>query len=862
MLPSLAAVGLFWLAIFVVMLPEFEDGLLAYKQQTMRELTQAMCTILQRYEDRVRSGELTLEDAQTRALANLRNTRYGEDSKDYFWVNDLTPRVLMHPYRPDLEGRDMSEYTDPSGKQPFNEFVAIARQNGSGYVNYKWQWKDDPQRVVPKLSYVQLFKPWGWVVGTGIYLDDVKAETTAFTQRLGIVTTGILVIVAFLSAFIIWQSYQSERRRLSAEHDRHLAYEQRQELELIVNSSPAVAFLRRNTSGWPLDYVSRSMRQFGYDPTTLVAQHQDFAELVHPDDIERVRSELAAYIADGDEQFSLEYRILTLEGDVRWVVDRSSVRRNTDGDITHYPGIIIDRTKRHEMEVALAASELRYRELVEKSPIPILIHCEERVVFANPMAQKTLGVVADQPLVGLSIWEIVHPESHRVARERIQAAYSGVDYMPTVEERLVRRDGRQIDAIVTGTSIEYQGKPACQVVLQDITAVKQAERERQQLQDQLHQSQKMEAIGQLAGGVAHDFNNLLTVIIGNVEQLRDVISTSSNEARALDAIERATTQATGVTRSLLTFSHKLPTAKKPVALSESIERAVKLLHRLLPASVRLKVENHEPPLWVNADSTQLQQVILNLAINARDSMDGSGNLRISVRPLDRVAVRSLALEVTEAETYACIEVADTGSGIPPELHHRIFEPFFTTKDRGRGTGLGLAIVHGIVKDHGGDIAVESQLGIGSLFRVVLPSVSQPFETEVPLVNGQAPAGHGELVLLAEDAPEARTLLATQLRTLGYQVLDVADGAQALAAHEQHAAKIRLLVLDIDLPIHSGIHCVERIRATGCAAPVLMITGGVDGPTTEMMNDSVTLLRKPFSLREFAEQVATLLKQSA
>jgi signal transduction histidine kinase len=216
-LPSLLAILLFVVAIFGVALPIFKKDLLAEKQQTLTDVTNVAGNILSYYQHLAATGELTTAVAQAKAVEQIRHLRYGADNKDYFWINDLNPRMVMHPYLPHLEGIDLSTFTDPSGRHLFREVVELAKADGEGFVRYKWQWNDESGHLVPKLSRVQLFRPWGWIIGTGIYLDEVETEIARIVRKLTYISSGILVVILLLSAQIIHNSAQETRRRLAAE---------------------------------------------------------------------------------------------------------------------------------------------------------------------------------------------------------------------------------------------------------------------------------------------------------------------------------------------------------------------------------------------------------------------------------------------------------------------------------------------------------------------------------------------------------------------------------------------------------------------------------------------------------------------
>lgn len=224
--PAVLTVVLFVATLFWLILPWMEANMMNLKRQTIQELTRTAHSALQAYQQKVQDGGLSRQAAQKQAIAHLRQLRYGPEGKDYFWINDMAPTLIMHPYRPDLEGRDISGFTDPNGKQLFVEFVRTVRAHGAGYVDYEWQWKDDPERIVPKISYVMGFAPWDWILGTGIYIEDVRAEISAVTRRISMICLGILLAVAALSWYMVWQGARAERQRQRAEQQAELHREQ------------------------------------------------------------------------------------------------------------------------------------------------------------------------------------------------------------------------------------------------------------------------------------------------------------------------------------------------------------------------------------------------------------------------------------------------------------------------------------------------------------------------------------------------------------------------------------------------------------------------------------------------------------
>jgi len=388
-----------------------------------------------------------------------------------------------------------------------------------------------------------------------------------------------------------------------------------------------------------------------------------------------------------------------------------------------------------------------------------------------------------------------------------------------------------------------------------------AEADRNRAEQALRHAQRMETVGQLAAGVAHDFNNLLMAIHGYAELARAELPSGHRASEILAGIDAAVRQATGVTRGLLTFSGRAASPKEPIDLAALLHDVAGLLHHLLPAAIQLDVVvQGETPVCVHADPTQLQQVLMNLAVNARDAMPDGGRLRIVLCTVPVSASDDSGEGNRVALRQAEIEVSDTGVGMSPEVQARIFEPFFTTKPQGAGTGLGLAIVRSIVEDHRGRLEVETAPAAGTTFRVCLPCAEAGVALRSGPVRGRGARGSGELLLLAEDDPYVRDILATSLFQNGYRVVPVADGIAMWDQYLENREALRALVVDVDLPHRSGLDCLGTIRARGDPVPAIIISAAVEIPRAALGTHGI-LMRKPFQLAELSEAVAEVLSTS-
>jgi|GEM_PF-3530586 len=390
-----------------------------------------------------------------------------------------------------------------------------------------------------------------------------------------------------------------------------------------------------------------------------------------------------------------------------------------------------------------------------------------------------------------------------------------------------------------------------------------SEQERAALQRQLYQAQKMEAVGQLACGVAHDFNNLITAMLGQVAVARAEPTCQARVEEALQTIEQAARQAQGVSQSLLKFGGEMSARRQPLDLRTTLHESARLLRQSLPASIDLKLDlPPDVPLWISGDGTQLQQVILNLAINARDAMPAGGTLRLSAFPTGLSRERTSSDPGAGDSAGVTLQVSDTGVGMPPEVIARAFDPFFTTKPRGHGTGLGLSVVHAIVEDHGGTISISSQVGQGSTFTIWLPAIPQPQPPSDSATPAPLPTGHGEVILLAEDHQLVREVLISALESWGYRVVSASDGPGLLAQWRRHRPDVRLVLVDLELPGQSGLECLERMRAEGLAAPAVVMAGGTASHLERTLDAQSMLLRKPFEMNTLGARIADLLSRQA
>jgi PAS domain S-box-containing protein len=545
-------------------------------------------------------------------------------------------------------------------------------------------------------------------------------------------------------------------------------------------------------------------------------------EFVHPDDLAVTRQAGVELVA-GRRVIGFENRYQHKDGSYRWLSWNSFPL----ADAGMIFAVVRDITAHKQAVVALQESETRFRSLVEAAPEGIFIQSENRFVYVNEAMFRLFGAARGDDLLGMHILERIAPEYREAVRNRIQFQLETGKALPLMDQEYLRLDGSRIWTETTAIATKHQGRDARLVFVRDITARKQAEAARELLQAQLLQAQKMESLGRLAGGVAHDFNNQLQAILGFAELLQPDLQASQREN--LEEIGRAAQRAADLTRQLLAFSRKQMFTPRVLNVNEVVTGAQKMLHRLLGEDIRIEAQLALPLKAIHADPGQIEQVIVNLAVNARDAMPAGGRLTISTAGLALDAQDAKADPEARPGEFVCLAVSDTGTGISQEILNKIFEPFFTTKGPGKGTGLGLAVIYGIVKQHNGWIHVDSVVGQGTTFKIYLPVYGGKESTEnVPVVAaGEGNLGHGERILLVEDEPGVRTIAIRVLEQAGYVIVAAANAAEARAAFEQHAGHFALIFSDVVLPDQNGILLSEELLDRQPGLPVLLCSGYTD-----------------------------------
>jgi len=635
------------------------------------------------------------------------------------------------------------------------------------------------------------------------------------------------------------------------QHSQGKLQESQRQLFTLMANLPGMVYRQRNDQNCTIEFASEGCVELtGYHPQDLVNNNVSYRELIHPDDRERVCREVHKAVEAG-QPFQLQYRITPARGEIKRVWEQGRGVASADGKVEILEGFISDVT-----EKKLAADRLRLQSLaLESAANAIVITDHDGVIeWVNPAFTK---------LTGYPFAEAYGQRSSMLKSDRHDKAFYEELWRTILAGEVWH--GELINRRKDGTV--YTERTTIAPVTNDhgelahFIAIKEDITEQKVLQEQFLQAQKVEAVGRLAGGVAHDFNNILTTITGYTELMLRKLAAADPLYHLADQVHKAAERAGGLTRQLLAFSRKQALQPRVLNLSNVVSDIEKMLRRLIGEDIELHTIRGAAVGNVKADPAQIEQVIMNLAVNARDAMPKGGKLTIEVARATLSEEHARLHGGVPPGEYVMLVVTDTGTGMTEEVKAHIFEPFFTTKPQGKGTGLGLATCYGIVKQSGGLIHVQSELGHGTIFKIYLPRVDA--EVDQPATGPRLqklPTGH-ETILVAEDELEVRNLTTDILRNLGYHVIEASNGEEGIRLAQENANdKIDLLFTDIVMPQMDGKQLADWFGTVRPDTRVLFTSGYTADAIIHrgILEERIAFLEKPFSPAVLAQRVREVL----
>jgi two-component system cell cycle sensor histidine kinase/response regulator CckA len=991
-LPALVSVLIFGLTVFFFIQPHIESMVIDARRELIRGISQTGWSMIDNEALQVDMGGMDRAMAQSTARQMLRSFRYGPHGMDYFWVVDLNGKVQVNPFRSDLEGRNVLGLHDDKGNFFIKRALEIAQKKGEGFLTYSWQ-KVNSQTFRQKLVYVRLYVPWGWVIGTGVYLDDVEAELQNMLHNLTLVGVGVFLAVLILAGFITLRQVKSERRRWEAESELQETLDKFRAVQAAA-PNPLVVYDSEGTAV----YINPSFSQtFGWEVDELIGRRIDF---VPEDEKPKTVAAINAVYADPGRNISFETKRYTKDHKVLDVRISAATFRDAHGKPMGMIVNLLDISESKAVERALRLSEQRYRHLFESANDAIIIFEGSSIEDCNHQALEMFGYSREEFLgphddflspekqpdgsdsltviwehlrrakaghllsfewqyrhkdgslfdVEMSLQYVDLPGGPRymsigrdvTARKRAEAALKeseerlrtvinatpldivcfkdaegrwlegnneivralgleGKAYLgktsaelaeiayPGARDLLAKSVGSDEDAFNSGLVMREElvlynpsgharvfdvirvplfhddgRRRGLSVVGRDITERVEAERQRKEMEAQLRHSQKMEAIGTLAGGVAHDFNNILTAIIGYTETAMSKAADDDDLRRGLKIVLDSGFRARDLVKQLLTFSRGRETSLQVLDLGNVVSETMKLVKAITPSMISVHTATKADGTVVKADPIQLQQVIMNLCTNAIQAMEEDGGmLRVIIDTL-HVAKDVIPPHPNMSPgDYVVMEISDTGPGIDDETVKNIFDPFFTTKPRDKGTGLGLSVVHGIVTSIEGAVVVDSRPGTGATFRIYLPrSFEYPKADSMGAGESQLPEGQGTL-LLVEDEPLVMRVEQEILESLGYKVVAFPSPVEARNYFERDPGRFDLVITDYAMPNMSGLELASSIKEVAPDVPILMCTGynqNISASELKLFGIDQTLM-KPFTAIELGRVLQGMLRSA-
>lgn len=876
------------------------------KDQLKNIITTAHSNVEKMY-DLSQKGIISEEQAKKLAIEQLNALRY-QDGVGYIWINDTTrnfPQMIMHPTLPELNGTELNspEFNCALGKNEnlFRAFVDVTAKTGEGFVDYLWP-KPLPtglSQKQPKLSYVKRFEPWGWILGTGLYIDDIEEEVTRKIEAVKQDLQKSLEQLAYSESsygFIFNSDFELIAHPLYQDY----------EIKDITNpatGNPVLADIKKvaDEGNGKLSYIwdkPSYKGQFRFEKSAYVVHFKELdwyiATSFYKEDIEKPIIEMRWQTMT----FSLIFIVISLllslyigynltwpfkkimklseqgiKGDysTRLAVDR----RDEFGQLASNLNEFMEDLDLSHTE--LKKSEQRFRILFEKSTYARLIMRDHQIIDCNTAAVKLLGFPDKNSLIEHSPIEFspeVQPDNIR-SSEKYKEIFKQLEQQSWTlfEWEHIRQDGTHFIAEIQLTIVEDGENKLIHARVRDLTEEKNTKAKKQKAEEQLIQMQKMETVGTLAGGFAHDFNNILNGIVGTLSLLRYTLNEEGSIPpeeldEGLTIMEQSGNRAEVMVKQLLTLSRKQTFNFEEIDINTAVKNVVKLAKGSLDKSVQIDTQYFNSPALIKADSAQIEQVILNFCVNGAHAMTlmresdekWGGTLTIAITEIE--ATSEFCKIHTEAHKgeYWCLSVSDTGIGMDKSTIAKIFTPFFTTKGKGVGTGLGLAMVYNIIREHDGFVYVYSEVDKGSSFDVYLPKLEkQNIDQTAQYDSKEIQSGKGT-ILVIDDEAIMRLMAQKMLEKCGYTAIVAEDGVAGIETYRKHRDEIDIILLDMAMPGLSGKDTFIELKKINEDVKVMLSSGfQQDERVQSVLALGVdSFIQKPYTLKALSKSIKNLL----
>jgi PAS domain S-box-containing protein len=844
-----------------MLIGSFADNADKLSKDNLRQTVTLARNAIEPIVESVRSGQIDRARGLELARAQVRLMTYSDQyGPNYIFMSSYDGTMLVQPFEPEKEMTNQLDLQDYLGEHIIKRLISRAKSSeGKGFVTYHYPPPGSSQPETKK-AFVIGIPELDCYIGTGMYLQQAQKDGERLLKLARSLSVALILLMLLPIMLSIRRMYQHNRELsrqiITREQAEEALRESENRFRKLFMMAP-MPLCNVSLDGQLKGINQRWSQLIGY--TLQDAPHLDqWWHLAYPDPEYR-KHVLDAWGAameeavrtDGEVEDS-EYEVACKDGTVRTMLIGAKI---IGGE---FIASLLDISARKQAEEALRSSESKLRSLFSAMmDIILVLDSNGRYIEIAPTNAKSLYRPADE-LLGKTLAQVFEAEKAEQFLGVIRAALSSRE--PVFFDYDLDIEGRR--TWFSGTVSPLSGDQVI-LVARDITDRKESEMERERLQTQLLQSQKMEAVGQLAGGVAHDFNNMLQAILGYVGLAQNEMDSPVRLAEDLAEIKAAAERSANLTRQLLAFARKQTVLPVVMDLDEAVEGMLKMLRRLIGEDIDLVWIPGGDPWSIMIDPAQVDQILANLCVNARDAISGVGKITIETGVVSLKTSRHTAhCEITPGE-YVILVVSDSGCGMDKETCEKVFEPFFTTKGLGKGTGLGLATVYGIVSQNGGFIDVLSDSGKGTVFRIYLPRYKGESVEDKPVQVPEIPRSDGETVLLVEDETVILRMTSRMLESLGYSVLPANAPHEALAIAERYSGPIHLVLTDVIMPAMNGKDLVRHLEKVRPGIKCLFMSGYAANIVADrgVLDDNIQFIHKPFALTELSSAIRSVLDEA-